>query len=107
MDLQNDINNLKRDYPECSCFDLPLSGHVDLLKFLPQVTKVETKTKDKQKKEGGLAKLCRHFLRKALDKSEQISDWSRRPLRWTQLLYAANDAAASLQIYLAAIKERV
>lgn len=37
------------------------------------------------------AKLCRHFG-KTLDKREQVSSWSTRPLRKSQLVYAANDA---------------
>ena len=35
--------------------------------------------------------LCR-LLGKALDKREQVSSWSTRPLRRSQLVYAANDA---------------
>jgi hypothetical protein len=34
---------------------------------------------------------CRLFGA-ALDKTEQVSDWSARPLRQSQLQYAANDA---------------
>jgi len=44
------------------------------------------------KREGGLAKLCRMVLRRTMDKSEQISNWSKRPLSLPQLQYAALDA---------------
>jgi hypothetical protein len=50
------------------------------------------------KREGGLAKLCRMVLRRTLDKSEQISDWSKRPLSDAQIQYAALDAYVCLLI---------
>ena len=39
------------------------------------------------------------MLGKKLDKREQISDWSRRPLREKQITYAALNAVCLLKIY--------
>ena len=55
-------------------------------------------------KVGGLAKLCRTFVGKRLDKSCQIGLWSRRPLTAEQRMYAACDAYVQLLIYAEATK---
>lgn len=38
----------------------------------------------------GLNEVCAYFLGKPLKKSEQFSNWSRRPLRQEQIRYAGN-----------------
>lgn len=43
--------------------------------------------------------VCERELGLALDKSEQVSDWSRRPLSDRQLAYAALDAEVLLRLY--------
>merc|ERR1712151_1011242 len=47
----------------------------------------------------GLAVTCARFLGKPLDKSEQCSDWRRRPLSQAQTRYAALDAIALLDLH--------
>jgi hypothetical protein len=47
----------------------------------------------------GLSAACEYFLGKALDKSEQCSDWSMRPLTIEQREYAALDAWACAAIH--------
>lgn len=47
----------------------------------------------------GLARMCQEMLGKKLDKFNQRSNWCQRPLRKSQLHYAALDAVSCLEIY--------
>ena len=47
----------------------------------------------------GLSRACQHYLGKPLDKAEQCSLWSARPLSEGQRIYAALDAAVLIAIY--------
>ena len=47
----------------------------------------------------GLAMVCERELGMVLDKSEQTSDWDRRPLSAEQLRYAALDAEVLLALH--------
>ncbi|KAF9089569.1 Exonuclease mut-7 [Mortierella sp. AM989] len=53
---------------------------------------------------GGLSNMVQTFCGKTLDKTEQCSDWERRPLTNKQLNYAAADARCLLDIH--AVLER-
>lgn len=46
-----------------------------------------------------LGVVCKRILNMSMDKGEQTSDWSRRPLSRSQLMYAALDAEVMLQLY--------
>ena len=59
------------------------------------------------KKEGGLARLVRMVMRRTLDKSQQISNWSQRPLSVAQQQYAALDAYVCVIIQEEAAKRGV
>ncbi|CAF4380392.1 unnamed protein product, partial [Adineta steineri] len=50
-------------------------------------------------KEKGLSELVRLCFGKGLNKSEQCSNWNKRPLRTAQTQYAALDAYCLLDIY--------
>ena len=47
----------------------------------------------------GLAMVCERELGVSLDKGEQTSNWSRRPLDADQLRYAALDAEVLLALF--------
>eukprot|EP00127_Corallochytrium_limacisporum_P005267 Clim_evm84s201 gene=Clim_evmTU84s201 len=47
----------------------------------------------------GLSGLVYHFFGYGLDKTEQMSEWERRPLRTEQKIYAALDAAVLVDIF--------
>ncbi len=49
-------------------------------------------------KERGLSELVRLCFGKPLNKSEQISNWEKRPLRKSQIIYAALDAFCVLEV---------
>ena len=55
--------------------------------------------KDRTLYKAGLSRVCESFLLKPLDKSEQCSIWSERPLSESQRSYAALDAWACVAIW--------
>lgn len=52
-----------------------------------------------QKGGPSLSTLVHHCLGRPLDKSDQFSNWEKRPLRESQIAYAALDAFCLIQIY--------
>ena len=69
-----------------------------------QVESVQQLQPPMMKREGGLARLCRVYTGCRLDKSCQISNWSRRPLTREQTMYAACDAYVQLLIHKEAVR---
>jgi len=57
--------------------------------------------------ESGLSELVYRCLGRSLSKAEQMSDWEKRPLRETQVLYAAGDAYCLIEVYKCLIEGKV
>mmetsp|Transcript_50245 Transcript_50245/g.83659 ORF Transcript_50245/g.83659 Transcript_50245/m.83659 type:complete len:597 (-) Transcript_50245:1349-3139(-) len=116
MAFRGDLTLLSKQYPWCKCFRSCVRNYFELHELLMFMrTKMgisvfgineqqETMIKKKlsltsTKREGGLATIVRHILQQRLSKREQLSNWSRRPLRIAQLQYAALDAKIEIEIY--------
>uniref|UniRef100_A0A8C7DYG4 Exonuclease 3'-5' domain containing 3 n=1 Tax=Naja naja TaxID=35670 RepID=A0A8C7DYG4_NAJNA len=55
--------------------------------------------------EKGLSLLVQEVLGRPLNKTEQLSNWEKRPLRETQILYAACDAYCLLEVHAELLKD--
>lgn len=89
--LSNDITELKRAYPQMVSFS-EVNGVLETSTFL-QTLQPEIKNAV------SLKRLVKIFLNFNLVKSQQLSDWGRRPLAVDQLHYAACDALVLLRLY--------
>jgi len=86
-DFRNDIHCLKKKFPDIFNKTECINSMLDLMEFrgkgIPK----------------GLSGYCNKHLGYPLDKTYQMSDWDKRPLSQEQLIYAALDSIACLEIF--------
>jgi len=91
-----DIKLLSKSFPQFSKLMTVSKSVVDLEGNKANLTALLKLTQSNIR---GLSGLCHAVLGLPLNKAEQIADWSRRPLRESQVIYAALDAYICVEIY--------
>ncbi|XP_072422324.1 exonuclease mut-7 homolog isoform X4 [Chiloscyllium punctatum] len=111
-----DLRTLSTAYPVLKDVVQHTAGVLDLLNVHRELQKVPIRRRDRNRGvevlvsedgvdsgnshvEKGLSLLVQSVLGKSLDKTEQLSNWERRPLRPQQIIYAASDAYCLLDVY--------
>nr|XP_033817660.1 exonuclease mut-7 homolog [Geotrypetes seraphini] len=112
--MAGDLYSLAFTHPALQDLDKKVQGLVDLLNVHKQLQKCKVSwTKGSRKvdalpeeeervvrqPEKGLSLLVYHVLGKPLDKTQQLSNWEKRPLKEEQLVYAACDAYCLLEVF--------
>ncbi|NXL36257.1 MUT7 Exonuclease, partial [Glaucidium brasilianum] len=109
--MSGDLSSLGATWSALTDMNKQAQSVVDLLTVDKQVDVLspEQHCEDREfrQPEKGLSLLVQHVLGKPLDKTEQLSNWEKRPLREEQILYAASDAYCLLEIYEKLCKDPV
>ena len=90
ISFKNDLTRLKQSYPSFVSFSQNICNYIDLIHLFAQNFNFFP---------GGLAGLSEICLSTSLCKQEQKSNWEKRPLRLSQIHYAACDVAICIEIY--------
>lgn len=99
-----DIKMLRESFPEARCFDIfkDLSQAHQAYTDITSIMLARDKLLPRSQRLGpncGLSRACAATLGRRLDKTQQTSNWSQRPLSREQLLYAARDAQVLVRLY--------
>uniref|UniRef100_A0A673V7Z1 Exonuclease 3'-5' domain containing 3 n=1 Tax=Suricata suricatta TaxID=37032 RepID=A0A673V7Z1_SURSU len=99
--LAGDLRSLGASCPALAHVEKQLRGGLDLLQVHRQMRVVNSPARGSSEARGlrGLSLLVQQVLGKPLDKTQQLSNWDRRPLSEGQLVYAAADAYCLLEVH--------
>ncbi|XP_046901753.1 exonuclease mut-7 homolog isoform X1 [Hypomesus transpacificus] len=111
--MSGDLKSLLATWPQFTKEPLKTEGVLDLLNVHQQIQRSGRGRSGASRSvlvgdgpaEKGLSLLVQQILGRPLDKIEQLSNWERRPLRTSQLRYAAADAYCLLEVYSALSKD--
>ncbi|XP_013859340.1 exonuclease mut-7 homolog [Austrofundulus limnaeus] len=106
--MAGDLKCLTATWPELSEEPLKRNGMLDLLNVHQMIQRSKVNVAQNGTKEvtvgedcaeKGLSLLVQQVLGSPLDKTEQMSNWGKRPLRISQIRYAVADAYCLLDVY--------
>nr|XP_036863387.1 exonuclease mut-7 homolog isoform X4 [Manis javanica] len=105
--MTEDLRSLGTSCPALAHVEKQLQGGLDLLQAHRQMRMADEPVRGVARAGGprGLSLLVQQVLGKPLDKTQQLSNWDRRPLSEEQLVYAAADAYCLLEVYQALCRE--
>ncbi|KAL4825714.1 hypothetical protein H8958_008470 [Nasalis larvatus] len=105
--MVGDLQKLGASCPALAHVEKQILGGMDLLLVHRQMRVANMPTSGVDGAQGlrGLSLLVQQVLGTALDKTQQLSNWDRRPLCEEQLIYAAADAYCLLEVHQALCRE--